>query len=165
MGSYASVGYRAISFLFSIAIFVYVISTLASAFWPGGDGDLARAMNAMRLDKQGTKLSDDEAAALERKLEEDEHAISPRRKLIAYYRVRSSDDEEAANAARRHTLWFVEHKPDLPSFMNLQSFEFLREFHHPEDYKRGEAMWLAHIEREPDNQTILENASWFFTRD
>ena len=55
--------------------------------------------------REGTQMSDDEAAHLERTLADDD--LDGRVRLIGYYQRREPDHT-------RHVLWLIEHAPGIP---------------------------------------------------
>jgi hypothetical protein len=152
---------RILSFLFSAASILIFASIALSAFWPNGQSSVLSSMKTMRLQEKGAALSESEAAALERKLENNENDLDARRKLIAYYGTRADDDETAAANAQQHGFWIIENKPDVIDYWVMSFYRFFSKHNHPEEYERAKTMWLAHIERDPENLVLLENASHF----
>lgn len=120
---------------------------------------LDEAMAAASLElANGAVLTTEEAADLERRVAEDPWDLESRTALIGYYLVRLADDEPPS-AHREHILWLIEHEPEapvlgLPVFANPVLDGPL--------YHQGAAIWNRHLERDPDNLTILHNASAYF---
>jgi len=109
----------------------------------------------------GIELTPDEAAALEIELEQQPDDLDSRLTLMGYYEFRDDEDEEAQSAHRRHALWFIEHAPESEHISQLFYPLIFDQTSDPERYARAETLWLEHIERDPDDVDLLENAAKF----
>ena len=111
-------------------------------------------------------LTPEQAASLERKLENDPHDLASRTRLLRYYfgSYRFPDRsvrEQMEKAQTRHILWLIRNRPEarvLGSPAGTIDLVF-----DPEGYAEGKNAWLDRLQREPANLKALEHAANFFT--
>ncbi len=108
-------------------------------------------------------MTADQAAALERELEQDPESTPTREKLLTYYTWTGKNtqpwDENVA-ARRRHALWLVERHPESELVNRTQ----VTRDTDPEGYARLRALWLERIAGQNVDPKILSHAAWFFER-
>ncbi len=110
--------------------------------------------------RTGQSLSPDEAALLEEKLAADPEDLISRTKLLGYYWKRLSEpDGSALDARRRHVLWLVRNMPEAEVLGRPQAT--ISRKADPDGYSEGRKAWMNHLERDPDNVTILGHAARF----
>ena len=110
--------------------------------------------------RTGRSLSSDEAALLEEKLTADPEDLTSRTKLLGYYWKRLLEPDGSALAARRrHVVWLVRNSPDA-AVLGYPEGTISRKAD-PDGYSEGRKAWMNHLERDPDNVTILGHAARF----
>jgi len=109
------------------------------------------------------RMTLDEAAALERLLEQNPEDMATRDKLITFYRWRGAnrhpqDWKDNIVARRRHVLWLIEHHPDSEQLTRVRVFKS----EDPDGYAQARKLWLAAIARPDVSTAVLSNAASFF---
>ena len=133
-----------------------VASSLAAA-------DFASSNEVRAVLQEGASLTADEAAALEAQLEDDPLDMSARTRLLGYYGKRLRQREPTSEARWRSlVLWLIHTEPksavlSAPPSPLLEFNRFLK----PEEYVEGKRAFLAHLEKEPDDLTLLEHTADF----
>ena len=132
-----------------------------------------------RLVKQGEALSADDAAALERGLEQRPDDVDARVRLLGYHKARSRERYAAATTEERlalgrtplmggpgslhdscapHALWLAANAPRAPAAAHP-----LVHFHMTEPvYAELSAIWRGHAAADPPDATLLAHAIAFF---
>src|SRR5579859_7881072 len=102
------------------------------------------AFSALR---QGPKLSETEARALEKKLEGSPADFETRCQLIGYYTARlgKNPTESARQALVRHSFWIMENHPDSPiaGLVSIDPSNVSRAT--PAEVERARAIWSKQI--------------------
>lgn len=111
-------------------------------------------------------LTPEQAASLEKKLEQDPHDVAARTRLLRYYfgsyRFQDRSVREEMRAARtRHILWLVRNRPEAEALGSpVGTIDVVFD---PEGYAEGKNAWLDRLQREPANLKVVEHAANFFT--
>jgi tetratricopeptide (TPR) repeat protein len=131
---------------------------------PGPDPRVAAAAEAKvevaLLKLAGSKLTKEQAAELEKQLEQSPDDVDTRIKLLAFYTGRMS--AAARQGRNRHVSWLIENRPrhavcgTVLSTVN-QTFE-------AETYDQGLKLWRRQIETHPDDATLYGHAARFVLR-
>ena len=125
--------------------------------------DHATADDIQSLLKEGASLTSAEVAALEAQLEDDPSNMLTRARLLGYYgdRTRYLD---SSSRERRHALvlWLFQNAPNsiLLSVLPPPTKE-IDPYDNPEAYIGGKRAFLAHLENEPNDLTLLGHAAQF----
>lgn len=111
-------------------------------------------------------LTPEQAASLEKKLEQDPHDLASRTRLLRYYFgsyrfPARSVREQMEKAQARHILWLIRNRPEARVLGSPEGTIDL--IFDPEGYAEGKNAWLDRLQREPANLKALENAANFFT--
>jgi hypothetical protein len=115
---------------------------------------------ATSLTVDGGKLTDEQAQALEERLQAKPDDLTIRTKLLGYYMHKRFKDKGARQRHGVHALWIVEHRPEtaiagLPPAGLDPATE-------PEAYVEARKLWLKTVEEQRDKPAILYNAAQFF---
>lgn len=124
------------------------------------------ADDARDLLKQGASLAAEEVTALEGRLEEDPLDMLARAQLLSYYGDMSRYREPIARSrSRALVLWLIQNEPEsgLLAALSPQIKEPFP-FDDPEWFVDGKRAYLAHLEEEPNNLTLLGLAADFLSR-
>jgi len=114
--------------------------------------------------RAGHRVTADEAKSLEEGLKTNPDDLVAHEKLITYYfeamlTSRSSDLEEKRES---HVLWLIEHDPESELAGSpeaaIQPMGFSQS---TEGYQQAKQLWLAQVQKHPDNVTIVRNAAEF----
>ena len=127
--------------------------------------DFAIADDVRALLRAGASLTADEVAALETRLEDDPPDMSVRTRLLGYYGNQATFREPSSKArarARSLVLWLIHNEPKSEVLATQPSplLEFNR-YLDPEAYVEGKRAFLAHLEKEPNDLTLLEHTADF----
>lgn len=128
--------------------------------------DVATADDVRNLLVEGASLTGDQTAALEVQLAGDPLDSAARKRLLGYYKRQTKTREASSNAydhLRSHVLWLIRNDPKCEVLGDHRS-SFLLEFNRyldPERFTEGKRAFLAHLEKEPDDLTLLERAADF----
>jgi tetratricopeptide (TPR) repeat protein len=118
-------------------------------------------MRTFDLTQEGSKLSENEAADLEKKSAATPDDLSLRIKLVSYYNGKYGS-ETARKNRQQHILWIIKNHPDV---MGLDSEIFLvPELDNPA-FEQAKKLWLEQVKKNPKNIKILRNAAQFFYQD
>jgi hypothetical protein len=134
--------------------------------WSCALTDLAFADDVRTLLKEGAGLTVDQAAALEAQLAGDPLDMAARTRLLGYYKRQTRIREGSTNAydrLRSHVLWLIRNDPKCEVLGDHRS-SLLLEFNRyldPEKFSAGKRAFLAHLEKEPNDLTLLERAADF----
>ena len=110
---------------------------------------------------RGWNLNPEQAASLEKKLEQDPHDLASRAQLLEYYSgSRYFLSESGREAKRSHVLWLIHNRPEAEALMDPSAQIF--SVHDPEGYVEGKNAWMNHLQRDPANLRLLEHAANFF---
>lgn len=111
------------------------------------------------------KMTAEQAAALEKALEQNPDDDASRAKLLAYYTWTGRDKQRTWNEVvaghRRHALWVVEHRPES----DLVGYVYVRKEADPEGHAQLRAKWLEHVSRADASAELLDNALSFSWHD
>lgn len=102
-----------------------------------------------------TNLSDEQAAALEKELEQQPDDVESRIQLLKKYHL-GSDAQRTLRL--KHILWIIEYQPQH-AIAGTAYTGFLRADEH---FQQGKALWLRQLETHKDNVAILSHAARFF---
>ena len=110
---------------------------------------------------EGSKnLSPEDAAALEYWIADNPSDLDGRIKLIGFYFLRWFQDSDAAAARIRHVLWVIANVPE--SYIAGMPFANISASAQPDAYNQAKTQWLDHVDRRPENPTIIKHAAQFF---
>lgn len=129
--------------------------------------DLAIAADVRGLLQEGESMAADRAASLEDRLEVDPLDSAARTRLLGYYgrHARTGDASSTPYARLRyHVLWLIHNDPRSEALAEPASLllEFNR-YLDPEKFIEGKQAFLAHLEKDPNDLTLLERAADFVT--
>ena len=152
-------------FFYRVAVPVFLEISLILSFV------LVKALDRLEWSRQTVlhfnafELAQEEAEVLEDRLLEYPEDTEARAQLVVYLRFQSHKfDEDRAQEMmaehRAHLLWFIEHEPLHPD-AGGSKFSFTPS-KYPEDYEHAKALWLGHLENQPDNLELLLVATDFF---
>ena len=130
-----------------------------------GLADFATAEDVRSLLKAGASLTTDEVAALEAQLQADPLDMSARTRLLGYYGDIPRYREPSSKARLRSlVLWLIHNEPKSEVLATIPSplHEFNRSLV-PEQFVEGKEAFLAHLEKEPNDLTLLRHAVDFVT--
>lgn len=109
----------------------------------------------------GTKLTVEEAEALDERLANDAHDSEARSRLIAYHFSNAFRDPDSRAAHSGHVLWLIRHAP-LAYMLGTPHGQI-----HPaldsDGYRGGKEAWARHLSDEPTNAAFLGHAANFFS--
>ena len=140
---------------------VLVLAFAGAVIW--SVGDFATAEDVHSLLKEGASLTSSQVAALEAQLENDPSNMFTRARLLGYYGDRTRY-RDPPSMERRHALvlWLIQNAPNsiLLSVLPPPTRE-LDPYDNPEAYIEGKRAFLAHLENEPNDLTLLGHAVQF----
>ncbi len=127
--------------------------------------DFAFANDVRALLKEGASLGADEVAALEAQLEADPLDMFARTRLLGYYGDRTRYREPLSKTRTRSlVLWLIHNEPKSEALGALPTPVWqLDAYRDPEGYVEAKQAFLAHLEKEPNDLTLLENAADFLS--
>lgn len=122
-----------------------------------GVAHLATAEDGRSLLKAGESLTPAEVEALEAQLDDDPQDISARTRLLGFYGDRTRYREPASRARLASLLlWLIHNEPKSEILgtrpMSLWGLDAIR---NPDAYVEAKRAFLAHLEREPNDLTLL----------
>jgi tetratricopeptide (TPR) repeat protein len=100
------------------------------------------------------------APILEKRVERNPHDVASRTKLLECYSFIYFEHEPSREHKREHILWLIENEPKAEALD--ASWGHLLAESDAEAYSKAKALWLRHIENEPENLAILNNSGKFF---
>jgi hypothetical protein len=112
------------------------------------------------LQRLGGRLTEEQAARLERATEDHPGDAALRLLLLGHYFLPSAAAEPARRARQRHALWLIQHAPQLASGPHVGLYP-------GEDgqaYERARRLWLGHVEARGRDPALLAGAADFFAR-
>lgn len=112
------------------------------------------AHESARRDEQGG-LTEEDGAALERRIVANENDVDARVRLVGFYFLRIAPENHRRRA--EHLAWLAEHRPDI----GLGGFGYIEEEQAPAGHEATRRAWLAAAERPEADLCILENAATF----
>lgn len=104
---------------------------------------------------KGHRMTDKQAALLEKQISEKPDDVISRTILLGYYFSRHD-----RKAKEKHILWLISNAPE--SDVLALSEGILNPIRNPEAYTQGKLAWTRHIEKNPTSLKVLENAANFF---
>lgn len=118
-----------------------------------------------RAVEEGRSITSGQAQVLEQHLKVNPFAVEDRAQLIGYYFAQvqklKQDTPDSVRAARgRHVRWFIENDPGSEVLSTGPAFAMSGWLHDPENYTTMRQLWLAEVERAPENLAILKNATY-----
>ena len=128
--------------------------------------EFALADSARALLKEGKNLTAKEVATPEEQLEEDPLNMSARTRLLGYYADLSRYREPSSRArSRALVLWLIQDEPESSVLAALPTpVRELDPFDDPEGYVEGKRAFLAHLDKDPNNLTLLDYTAGFLSR-
>ncbi len=138
----------------------------ATVAWSCALTGLAFAAADRALLKEGASLPVDQAADLEAQLAGDPLDMAARTRLLGYYKRQTRIQEASSKAydrLRSHLLWLIQNEPksevlaEDPPMLLLEFNRFLD----PDKFFAGRSAFLAHLEKEPNDLTLLKRAADF----
>ena len=119
--------------------------------------DVKAVMKAHAVLQEGANLTVDEVAALEARLQADPLDMSARTRLLGYYGDITRYREPSSQARLRSlVLWQIHNEPKSAVFAALHKAAWeLDAYRDPDGYAEGKQAFLAHLEKEPNDLTLL----------
>lgn len=105
----------------------------------------------------GKQLTAEDAQELESRLRHDPRDEDARMQLVVYYHEADYRDSVAAKRHGAHVLWFVRHAPR--SRMFERHYTRIMPHRNPDAYVAAKQAWLEHIERMPNDVSVLATAA------
>ena len=132
---------------------------------------MTEGLRAVKLHDNGGLLSDEEADALDRRLEESPIDHEARLKLIGYHWEQYVEARKAKDVERvatimhgqiPHARYFIE---NLPGHVFTEVARSAMPFRTDDpDYQEIADLWRAQIDKFPEDADVLWNAAWFFKK-
>lgn len=113
------------------------------------------------LAMEGSRLTAQEAASLEKQLEQKPGDIEARIQLLGYYFQKQLQDPTALKANLQNILWLIQNAPECDILAT--PFGLLYAKVNSVAYTAGKEVWLNQLENDPENLSVLENAAKYFT--
>ena len=125
--------------------------------------DFANADDVRADLEQGARLTADEVVALEAKLQANPLDMSARTRLLGYYGEAPRYREPLSKARLRSlVLWLIHNDPKSTVFAALPARVWqLDAYRDPRGYIEGKQAFLAHLEEQPNDLTLLEYTADF----
>lgn len=105
---------------------------------------------------QGAQLTPDQAFALEKKIDADSDDLHARFLLLGFY----ENEDRRGGEFSKHVLWIIE---NIPRHSVQEHCSIFPHCASAENYEIAKSLWLRHLEQNPEDVVILENASEFFS--
>ena len=127
--------------------------------------DFAIAADAQAALKEGARLTANEVAALEAQLQADPLDMATRTRLLGYYGDIPRYREPASQARLRSlVLWHIHNDPKSAVFAALPAPAWQLDAHRdPDGYIEGKQAFLAHLELEPNDLSLLRLTADFLS--
>lgn len=122
-------------------------------------GDAPQTMRDYNLITEGRSATADQVAQWESSLQTAPDDLDTRIKLIGYFSKDRYTDKKASAASAQQVLWIIRNRPLAPICGTPNAY--LQPQLEPEAYVEGKKAWIAHVEREPANTTLLAHAAAF----
>ena len=128
--------------------------------------DVKAVMKARAVLEEGAQLTVDEVAAFEARLQADPLDMSARTRLLGYYGDIPRYREPSSQARLRSlVLWQIHNEPKSAVFSGLPTPVWqLDAYRDPDGYVEGKQAFLAHLEEEPNDLTLLDHTAEFLSR-
>ncbi len=110
--------------------------------------------------RAGRDPTPERAASLEAELFENPEDLFARAQLVGYY-YRQFRDRSARARRHEHVLWLVKNAPEA-NVLN-ESEGWIDQSLYSETYRKATRLWSSHLESDPNNLAILQNAASFYT--
>ncbi len=120
-------------------------------------GDAPPVLHDHNLITEGRAATADQAQQWESALQTAPDDLDTRIKLIGYYSRERYADKKASAANAEQVLWIIRNRPLAPICGTPNAY--LQPHREPEAYVDGKKAWIAHVEREPANTTLLAHAA------
>ncbi|WP_298861940.1 hypothetical protein [uncultured Gimesia sp.] len=120
-------------------------------------------MRNRSLAMSGSRLTEAEAASLEKQVEQDPQDIDSRTKLLGYYFLKQQHVPSAREAKQRHILWLIQNAPESEVLATPYGLNYGKI--NAEGYSQGKEVWLDKLKTDPENLTLLEYAAKYFMLD
>ena len=108
---------------------------------------------------QGRRLTEDDVKGFRQTVDEDSGNIEARLQLLSYYHGRSFSDSDAKSEHVEMVKWVVRNYPESYSAGASQSHIFPS--FSPQGFLAVKALWMEHVQRQPDNIAIHLHAAAF----
>ena len=110
--------------------------------------------------RAGRNLTPEKVESLEAELARDPGNLFARAKLIGYY-DRQFRDRSARARRHEHVLWLIKNAPESDVLASGEAR--INGYFGADAYREGSDLWSSHLERDPNNLAMLENAAAFHT--
>lgn len=117
-------------------------------------------MSSRSLAMSGSRLGAEEAASLEKQVEQNPRDINSRTKLLGYYFHKQLEAPSAQKAHQENVLWLIQNAPE--SEILALPFGLLYPKINVVGYSQGKKAWIDQLKTDSENLKLLENAAKFF---
>ncbi|MFK7778178.1 MAG: hypothetical protein QM501_08665 [Gimesia sp.] len=118
------------------------------------------AADATALAMSGRKMTAEQAASVEKKVEQDPRDVDSRTQLLGYYSSKQYQDPAMRKAKQKNILWLIENAPT--SGVLRSGFGQLDATLDGAAYYQGKQAWEKQLKEDPKNLKLLENSSKYF---
>ncbi len=118
------------------------------------------AADVTMLAIEGRRMTPDQVATVEKKVQENPKNIEARTQLLGYYFAKQYTDTAARKAKQENVLWLIENKPEAGVLGT--PFGQLDMVLDGSAYTRGKQAWEKQLKAQPDNLTLLEHSANYF---
>lgn len=122
-------------------------------------GDAPQTMRDYNLITEGRAATADQAKQWESSLQTAPDELDTRIKLIGYFSKQRYADKKASASRAEQVLWIIRNRPLSPICGTPNAY--LHPHMEPEAFVDAKKAWIAHVEREPTNTTLLAHAAAF----
>ena len=128
--------------------------------------DIRAVMKARAVLEEGARLTADEVVALEAQLQAGSLDMATRTRLLGYYGDIPRYREPSSQVRLRSlVLWQIHNEPKSSVFAALPTPVWqLDPYQDPDGYVEGKQAFLAHLEEEPNDLTLLQHTADFLSR-
>lgn len=109
---------------------------------------------------QGGNLAREQVLVLEASLEDEPENFVIRTKLLGYYGRARFQSSEARTEYTSHALWIITNRPESQIAGRNAN---LNKHIQPEAFEKAAKIWAVHLDRDPENISILGNMASFYT--
>jgi len=105
-------------------------------------------------------MTAEQAASVEKKVEQDPRDVDSRTQLLGYYSSKQYQDPAARKAKQKNILWLIENAPAAGALRS--GFGQLDATMDGAAYFQGKQAWEKKLKEDPKNIKLLENSSKYF---